>query len=177
MNHATSLRAGLAERIRDAFSGVCLREGISLRQAEVIDRHGVGYTDAEFDQMKQSEIIDDWAKIPFSELERNNVAHLDAAGFRYYIPALMLSVIDRHDSSSMWMIGTLSGLNPKKEFPVWAYHLERYSLLTFEQKRAIAEFLNVLPQMVPLNNEDQNIVKRALSIYWNEFLPLHIPNR
>jgi hypothetical protein len=30
---------------------------------------------------------------PFNELERNNIAHLDAAGIRYYLPALMLSVL------------------------------------------------------------------------------------
>jgi multidrug efflux pump subunit AcrB len=49
------------------------------------------------------------------ELEHNCIAHLDALGFRYYIPALMLSVLNRYDASSMRVIGTLGGLYPKKD--------------------------------------------------------------
>src|SRR5215469_15804011 len=53
--------------------------------------------------------------VPPDELERNCIAHLDALGFRYYIPALMLSVLDHYEPLSMRVIGTLAGLYPKKD--------------------------------------------------------------
>jgi len=53
--------------------------------------------------------------MPPDELEIKSLAHLDALGFRYYIAALMLSVLDRYESSNLRVIGTLSGFYPKKD--------------------------------------------------------------
>jgi hypothetical protein len=101
-------------------------------------------------------------------MDTSAIAHLDALGFRYYIPALMLSVLERYDSSSMRVIGTISGLYPKKD--EWAYHMHRYSLLSPDQKTAIARFVAALPQLVDLGFEDQKIVPRALRNYWGVYL-------
>ncbi|HXO88320.1 MAG TPA: DUF6714 family protein [Candidatus Acidoferrales bacterium] len=62
-----------------------------------------------------------WSQVTLDELERDCTAHLDALGFRYYIQALMLSVLDRYEPSSMRVIGTLAGLYPKKG-DSWEHH-------------------------------------------------------
>ena len=85
----------LEDQIRAAFAGVELGRGISLRQAQVIDRYGEGVSDREFEALPKGEVTDDWSRVPFEELERDCIAHLDAEGLRYYIPALVLSVISR----------------------------------------------------------------------------------
>jgi hypothetical protein len=107
--------------------------------------------------------------VPLEELESESIAHLDALGFRYYIPALMLSVLDRYESSNLRVIGTLKGLYPKKDNR-WEYHMHRYSLLNPAQKTAIASFFVSLPKLVGLDFEDQKISQGALSNYWGEYL-------
>jgi hypothetical protein len=115
------------------------------------------------------EIIEDWSRVPLDELESDCIAHLDAAGFRYYVPALMLSVLNHFDASSMRVIGTLSGLYAKKD-DSWEYTMHRYSLLNNAQKTAIARFLEALPKLVKLDSEDLKVVLRALRNYWGEYL-------
>lgn len=73
-------------------------------------------------------------------------------------------------TSSMGVIGTLTGLYPKKD-DSWNYHMHRYSLLNAPQKAAIARFLVELPKLVELDSEDQRTVERALRNYWGEYLP------
>jgi len=85
------------------------------------------------------------SQVPLDELERDCIAHLDAGGFRYYIPALMLSVLKHYDSASMRVIGTLNSLYPKKDHS-WEYQMLRYSLLNHAQKTAIARFLEAVPR-------------------------------
>jgi hypothetical protein len=145
-----------------------LGAGISLWRAQLID--GQSATSREHAQsFTQGENIGDWSQVPLDELERDSVAHLDAPGFRYYIPALMLSVMKHYDPSSMRVIGTLAGLYPKKD-NAWEYHMQRYSLLDATQKTAIARFLAELPKMVELDSEGQGTVERALQNYWGEYL-------
>lgn len=107
------------------------------------------------------EEVTDWSKVPLDELDRDCISHLDADGFRYYIPALMLSVLDHYDPASMRVIGTLSGLYPKSG-QNWE--------LNHAQKVAIARFLAALPGLVELDFEGQKIVPRALRNYWGEYL-------
>jgi hypothetical protein len=162
-------RRAVEVEIRVAFRGIALGRGISLRQARFADRFEDAAWNAHSDSLGQGEIKDDWSKVPMDELESDCIAHLDALGFRYYIPALMLSVLDHYESSSMRVIGTLSGLYPKKDSS-WKYSMSRYSLLNAAQKIAIARFLAALPELVELGFQDQKIVPRALRNYWGEFL-------
>jgi hypothetical protein len=170
MSEAASVRADVEQGIREAFRGVTLGGGTSLRQAQVIDNYGEGVTDEEFDRLPLSEITQSWELVPWDELESDNVAHLDPEGWRYYIPAFMLSVLEKYEGASMRVIGTLSSLYPKDD--VAAYYAPRYNLLTFEQKRAIARFLEALPSLVQLGYEDSKVVERALKKYWRPYLPL-----
>ena len=164
METPVQIRRAVEIEIRMAFRGVTLGRGISLRQAQFADRFQDTIWNANSASLAHGEITDDWSQVPMDELESDCIAHLDAFGFRYYIPALMLSVLNHYESSSMRVIGTLSGLYPKKDSN-WEYMMHRYSLLDPAQKTAIARFLAALPKLVELDFEDQKIVPRALSNY------------
>lgn len=157
------IRRTVESDIQIAFRGVTLGAGISLRQAQLAERNAPSAS------LAPGEIVDDWSRVPLDELGRNCTAYLDASGFRYYIPALMLSVLNHYDSASMRVIGTLSSIYPKKD-DGWEYHMHRYSLLDHAQKTAIARFLAALPKLVDLDLADQTIVSRALRNYWGQYL-------
>lgn len=94
------------------------------------------------------------------------IAHLDEKGFKYYIPALMLRLLDNYDPTSLMTIGTLNFLYPKKKS-----HQYLYSELNEKQYQAIALYLQNLPDLVDLDVTDKTIVSRALRNYWSKFLP------
>jgi hypothetical protein len=168
METPLQVRSAVESAIRTAFRGITLDRGISLRQAQSIDGFRAAL-DNNGSVVPGAEITNDWSRVPLDELERDCCAHLDALGFRYYIPALMLSVLDHYEPSSMRVIGTLTGLYPKKGNS-WEYHIHRYSLLNAAQKAAIARFLVALPKLVELDSEGQKLVSRALRNYWDEYL-------
>jgi hypothetical protein len=177
MNDLDIRTALITACIHKAFAGVVLGDGVSLRQSIVIDNYGEGYTDKEFEEIKLSEVVNDWTQIPKDELmEAECIAHFDAGGFRYYIPALMLSLIEKFDNSSMRVIGTIMSLSPKPD-RMWTYCMVQYSLLSYDQKQAIAKFLIALPDLVTLDAEDKAMVERAIRNYWSEFLPIYTPTK
>jgi hypothetical protein len=110
METPLQIRRAVEIEIRMAFRGVTLGRGMNLRQAQFADRFQDAVWNAHSASLAHGEITDDWSQVPLDELERDCIAHLDASGFRYYIPALMLSVLDHYDAASMRVIGTLSGL-------------------------------------------------------------------
>lgn len=156
--------------IRSAFAGVVLGSGISIRQSEVIDHYGEGCIPEEFGALPRSEITDDWERVPDTELERACVAYFDPQGFRYYIPALALSVLRNYDSGSLRVVGTIHSLYPRKQD--WSHSVRKYQLLNERQRVALALFLTHLPNLVALGYEDATCVSRALRNYWTQFLEL-----
>jgi hypothetical protein len=153
--------------IEAAFNGVTLDGGISLEQTKVIDNYGRGVSVEEFTALPNNEVTNNWKQIPISQLdEAECLAHFDRKGFKYYIPALMLRLLENYDPESMMTIGTLSILYPETE--TWAY---LYTLLTEEQYQAIALFLKELPNLVELDTfEDKKVVERAFNNYWSKFV-------
>lgn len=111
-------------------------------------------------------MTNNWKEIPVSQLdEAECLAHFDRRGFKYYIPALMLRLLENYDPTSMMTIGTLSILYPKTKD--WD-HL--YSRLTKQQYQAIALYLQSLPNLVELDTEDKTVVERAFNNYWLKYL-------
>jgi len=161
-------RSEIKSEIESAFDGVTLNGGISLDQTKVIDEFGLirNVKSKEFDALPLNEVTDDWKAIPSSILDDADCfVHLDAKGFRYYIPALMLRLLENYDRGSMMVISTLRILYPKKESSEYWY-----SLLTKEQRRAIAHYLKTLPSLVELQGEDRPVVERAFRNYWSKQL-------
>jgi len=169
METRLQIRHAVESEICMAFRGVTLGRGVSLRQAQLADGIRHAAENAPSVSPADAEITDDWSRVRLDELERDCIAHLDVLGFRYYIPALMMSVLNHYESSSMRVIGTLTGLYPKKG-DSWEYHMHRYSPLNPAQKTAIARFLAALPKLLELDSVDQKVVARALRNYWAEYL-------
>lgn len=153
--------------IERAFNGVTLDGGLSLEQTKVVDNYGRGVSVEQFTNLPNKEVVNNWKKIPISSLdEAECIAHLDEKGFKYYIPALMLRLLDNYNPISMMTIGTIDILYPKLEG--WEY---LYRQLTEGQNQAIALYLKSLPDLVELDTEDKTIVERALKKYWSKYLP------
>jgi hypothetical protein len=171
-------RLGLEDLIRDAFAGVSLGAGVSLRQAAAIDVYFEGWTQAQFDRLPESEVTHDWTEIPDDELRRDNVAHLDPEGLRYYLPALMLWLLEHYNNADerlldsdaeMSVIGTIYALAPGKDFREHQYGI--YDAFFTEQQRcAIAAYVATLPGLVELGWEDTALLERSLRDYWGQFL-------
>jgi hypothetical protein len=163
--------------IRSAFAGVRLGSGVSLRQSKVIDNYGRGYTQAEFDALRRSEVIDDWTRVPDEELIQGVVPHLDPDGLRYYLPALMLWMLAHHDDVDLWrseadmtVIGTTSTIAPFAEFAGRIFDVFDSSF-SLAQRNAIASYVEALPRLVHLDREEGTRVERSLKRYWGQYLP------
>jgi len=170
-------RLGIEAIIRSAFAGVRLGSGVSLRQAQAIDKTIFGIESPNFDVLPLGEITEDWTQVPDEELLGDCIAHLDAEGLRYYLPALMLWLLDHYDEDGLFVeghdmtaIGTIFELAPPREFarPSEAIYDEFF---TDEQRRAIALYVEGLPALVHLDYEDEASVTRAIDRYWSRFLP------
>lgn len=166
--NATPAASDEASRLRalitTAFRGVELGKGISIRQSEAIDLDGGANA---FGKDAPQEVTDDWTRVPIEELERVCVPYLDAAGFRFYIPALMLSVLSHYDPLSMRVTGTIGSLYPKQD--LWSFHMDQYALLDAAQLRAIATYVHALPALVPLHDEEHAMMSRAMRNFWGQY--------
>lgn len=161
-----------------AFGGVRLEDGISIRQAKACDIYspdgnGEELPEEEFTAIRRDEIIDDWTAIPFHELESYPyLAYLDAKGFRYYIPAFLLSLLVNADRGSMRVIATLSSFFPTRD--MWLYLTSKYELLNGAQRSAIATVLFHLQSHPDINFSDQRLISAGLQAYWRQYLPREI---
>jgi hypothetical protein len=162
-------RAEVEASIRDAFASVRLGRGTSLRQAEAIDKSVGAVSEAGFRTLPASEVTDDWATVPTRELDRDCIAYLDAEGLRYYLPALMLRLLDEYDEDTageMWTIGTIMALDQRRGHPVGFLEL-----LTPAQRIAIARYVKALPELVELSRDDAIAAARAVRDVWSKYLP------
>jgi hypothetical protein len=150
--------------IRDAFAGVKLGEGISLRRAEAADVDPM-MTARELQPLLLSEITDDWAAVPATDLDRDAIAYLDARGLRYYLPALMIRLLDAYEPTQMWCIGTIFALDQRQRHPPGFLEL-----LSPSQRRAIATYVRTLPTLVELGDGDAARIRRAFRDVWSREL-------
>jgi hypothetical protein len=170
-------REDIEGKIRAAFAGIRLGSGVSLRQAEAIDRTIFGIETPDFGRLPLGEVTDDWTLIPEDELLRDNIAHLDGEGLRYYLPALLLWTLEHYDDedrlftdgADMTVIGTMSAIAPYSDFRK-TYEDVFETWFTDPQRRAIAALVEALHRLVHLDWEDSTRVTRALERYWSRYL-------
>jgi hypothetical protein len=144
---------------------VRLGGGVSLDEAEAIDGYYERMSQAEAHRLREFEITDDWTALTPSDLDSENLAHLDAEGLRYYLPALMLRLLDDYQPGEMWCISTVSALDQRKAYPPGFVEL-----LTDSQRAAIAAYVEALPELVDLHHEDAAIIDRSLAQVWRSYL-------
>ncbi len=143
-NHSmTAEEQELIDRIRVAFAGVTLEDGISLNMTEYNDSGGCM---PEFKEKASDDERIDWQAIPDKTLEQFTVtfSFTDLKGFRFYIPAYMIWTIRNHRTSDS-IIGdfTIYALTPSH------YLFETIPFLlwfTADQVEAMAAFLEYVVQ-------------------------------
>jgi hypothetical protein len=161
MNGAS--RTDVESAVRAAFEGVRLGYGISLSMAEAIDD---SVDPSTIERLRGTEPDEDWTALARDELQRaDSVAHLDAEGLRYYLPALMLHLLDRYEPGEMWCIGTTAALDQREHHPPGFLEL-----LSPAQRRAVALYVQALPTLVPLVHDDAAILERAFRAVWSREL-------
>jgi hypothetical protein len=151
--------------IREAFAGVRLGDGVSLVEAEAIDGYYDQMSMAEAHRHRQFETTDDWTGLTASELDSQNLAHLDPEGLRYYLPAFMLRLLDDYQPGEMWCIGTVARLDQRDPHPFGFIEL-----LTNAQRAAIAAYVEALPELVELDYQDAAIIDRSLAQVWRAYI-------
>ena len=157
-------RERIEAAIRDAFKEVRLGSGVSLIEAEAIDGSYERIGQGEAHRLRYLEITDDWTLLAPSDLQSENLAHLDAKGVRYFLPALMLRLLDDYQPGEMWCISTISLLDQRDPHPQGFVEL-----LTNAQRSAIAAYVEALPELVELDYEDAAIIDRSLAQVWRPY--------
>jgi hypothetical protein len=79
----------LIQEISVAFASVSRGDGISLHEADEIDNHS---SEADQAEARKIDVDEHWTNVPDEWIEQYPSAYffLDAAGFRYYLPAVMV---------------------------------------------------------------------------------------
>lgn len=156
---AERYRDQLLVRIREAFANVSRAGGMSLQDAYAADSHGYLEPD------DPTPLNDNhWWEIDLaSEHSRANFWHyLDAIGFRYYIPALMTSILTTGEDD--WSVIDIltnrwDGVDGLQEL-----QLQQECLLNQTQRTCIAAFLGF---MDAAGDRDAGIVRNNR---WYDFL-------
>lgn len=131
----------LTRYITCAFAGVTLGDGIDLYAAESLDDYG----NPSEDQLSLAAEKNDWRLVPPNDLfpRFGALTFLDAAGFRFYAPAVMIAILsnpDRHDEClSSWFLLTLA-VDETGSIKDVSFN----SLFTLHQRAALVRFLKYI---------------------------------
>ena len=159
------------QAIESAFDGV-ERPDTSLRQFRLTDQKGLSedISNEEWLNAGQSRIDHTWQEIPESEIEECEVvlAHMQAAEFRYYLPAYMRHAVN-HLSDPVWrsdiLSMTVSSLFPSRNHPdLYSYSVRQMSLLDQGQRQAVIQFLKFVAENADFVQRPD--AQKALERYW-----------
>jgi hypothetical protein len=148
-----TVNEALCNKIREAFAGVTLGNGIGLQQAQGIDDYEDEATCARF---RASDEKDDWTRIPVSELNRCNssLSFFDAEGMRFHLPAYLIA-----DLQGAYTCGMAFCLTQSGDYPGY------FGLLSDVQRKVVREFLFHISKEPDYEFDRQHIL-RALDEYW-----------
>lgn len=154
--------------IEVAFAGVPRGDGITLHEADAIDKH---LSEAERAQVRDLDTETRWEDVPADLIARFScqLAFVDGAGYRYYIPAFMRWVVTNyHESRSFTVDSTIYGLahvaNPG-DCPA----ARALPLLSAPQRCAIAKFLLHMSTAAALH-ADAAHAQQALDRFWGRYV-------
>ncbi len=146
----------LCERIKSAFSGVKLGNGIGLWEAKALDYLESPKVRARYRLWDEAE---DWTRIPARVLNRRHASpsFLDAEGFRFYMPAIMIATLRRvYKFDFIWHLIHFENLGHT-----------RYELLNRQQRSVVREFL-IFSASDPDDTRSRDDIMYALETHWTE---------
>ena len=162
------LRERLIEEIQRVFDGVSREDGITLHEADAIDDWE---TEQEILRARRKDRDLRWQDVPDEEIEEHchSLAHLDAKGLRYYLPAFMRWIL-RHgrDSGSLSVDFTIYTLCPRDEPRLRDYFHERLGGLVEHEARVVCRFLRFLLEHEQ-DSCDLDAAREALDRHWARF--------
>ncbi len=159
-------KSSLINEIETTFEKVLLEGGIGIYEARVVDDYG-DKEDRENDKLKDSNNWVSWQEIPDEILRKHytTFCFVDSKGFKYLIPAYMrftLKYCEEDDSASI--DSTIYALESSN------YNFDGFAkLLTNEQKKVIAKFLEYLILEVGEDWVDTDAASRAYEEFWFKY--------
>ena len=165
-------KAALIKLVIAAFENVERGNGVSLHEADVIDRTGYDIKDAK-NRVAARRLDTDrhWHQVPDKDIEdySNILSYLDAEGLRYYAPAYMIWALKHFKTSgSLSSASIVYTFNPYLNTGRDKKQLQRFSLFTPDQKTAICRFLRFMSEHSD-GFADEYQASQAVTGYWGQF--------
>jgi hypothetical protein len=160
-------RDAIVREIVGAFDGVRRGDGISLHEAQVIEDHG---SDNERVRARTLDAAERWQDVPGADIEAayDILSFLDAAGFRYYLPAYMVWSLENFETSESRSVDhTIYSLALHEEPRLRQWQLGRFSVFDPRQAKAIARFLAFMAERSG-GLADAAAAAAALADHWTE---------
>lgn len=134
-------REALVEHIYEAFRGVSREGGVSWSETFVLDNYG---SKEERAAARASDMDRDWTELVTGDAMRPAIAFggpsfLDAIGFRYYLPALMLRAFDDEGDNNSLIFHLTLGDGECRE-----YFAKQWSLLDRRQRLCVKRFVRYM---------------------------------
>ena len=147
----------LLKMIRQAFAGVVLGDGVSLRQTKVLDLYG---SEEELRAAWELDEKDDWQKlIDDPELADTScfggLCFLDKAGLLFHLPAY-LSLAVKHPFEDV--VSCLI-------FRCYPEYCHYFEMLSETQRTCVYAVLSFLQEVLEDENADARL-KEAIDLYW-----------
>lgn len=157
----------LQDKIKESFANVKLGDGISLRQAEVMDNYGEGVTAEQFRNIKKLDESEDWTGVTASDFRaRPSLAQLDPMGFRFYLPAAMHLMLESSEFSDSCVNSLCVVLNPAQNGGI----VDHFELLSRKQREVVAEFLLFAAKNPSSTRLDRQYFQEAIDVFWNDYI-------
>ena len=149
------LKEQLKERIRSAFAGVELGEGVGLREAQGLDDYA---SEEKCAQHRASDQKIDWQALRSEDLNECNssLSFFDAEGMRFHLPAYLVADLDGTYGFEMAYALTQS-----------SYLGVQFALLSEEQRAAVRTYLRFI-EHEPEYAFDREHIQVALEGFWAE---------
>ena len=170
-------KQALIEEITQAFEGVSREGGVSLSESRVIDDYG---SDEERAWARAGDTDKKWEEVPDEGIQQGYscLSFLDEIGFAYYIPAYMTWYIRNVDSNDPEVMGSntfeflIYSLGASMDGIITEYKVSQFRLLTLEQRRAIAHFLQFAEKIYEewSRGDSDSSARQVLDSYWGQFL-------
>ncbi len=147
-------RNSLLVRLHEVFDGVTLEDGIGLMEALEIDSH----SSIEVSTIaRNGDEKEDWKCLTADRLRGTfaSLSYFDPKGMRFHLPAFLTAELQSLlEEDLIWQLCQVDG---------WCG--ERFSVLTWEQKRLICDILRYLVNQHRYAGQ-RNMITVAIDKYW-----------